>query len=1165
MYRVAAILVMLASSAALGAERTVWQIGKPDHDYSEFAFAGNYQAYAAKFGGKPVVFEVGRSDPARDWPFIQPGPVDVWSPAGGKPWTIRFTLPEEPRGIFKLCVEFADVQKQSPPRFVVAIGDRTGAFQLAAGGGDESLTNPRAGKPQKIALTLPAAFFHQGANEIRLACAEGSWVQYDAITLTGDSEGKLPPADVQSITARPTPFFLRRDGQLRRAVDVSVGLTAPASDVLLRAEAAGQTIEVPVKQLAAFGSITEEVSVPDSAGPLDVKLTATVEGRSKTATVRVPPQRKWRVYVAPSSHTDIGYTDVQPKCAERHCQNIDTAIDLIKQFPDFRWNTEVAWQAENYVHSRSGQRLADFYRYAREGKIGIQALFCNELTGLCSAEEACRLTWFAHKLSRQQGIPYLSAMISDVPTQEASLPMILANAGIRYFSSGINNDRAYNFTQMQNKCPCWWAGPDGSRVLMMYTWQYAQASQWALTESFEQSRARVLANLQQYEARADYPYDAVFLHGAVSDNQPLNAKLAEVAKQWNDRYEYPKIILSHNAEFFKYVEKKYGDKLAVYRGSAGTYWEDGAGSSARETAMNRRAHERLANGEKLLALADRIGGTHNYNAEEIYQAWRNCILYDEHTWGAYCSISEPDTAFTKAQWKIKAQFAVDADKQARAILDKGAGGLASLVQSDGPALVVFNPLSWPRTDVVQTRLPEGMGLADANVRFETTPEGVLLLVKDVPACGYRVLKLVPRAKKEARADLAPASTPDLATAPVPKLAPAATPDLALAPIPELAAAAWPLGNVIESRFYRVQFDPQTGGIVSIRDKELGQELVDPKAPFQLNQYVYVAGGNNGTRIVMNPNAPAPQLTLTGSGKASLNRRRRPGMGDSMLVTSSGPMVAKIESLVIVWDDIKRIDIANRFSKEQTYAKEAVYFAFPFAARQPTFRYEAPAAIVNANRDMLPGACLDWFTVQHFVEVEGRDATIAWATPDAPLACFQDINRGKWQTQLPLTTGHIYAYLMNNYWHTNYLAGQGGDYSFRFSITSRPKSDNVASARFGWAASNPLLGIVVKANPQGPLPEQPTSLISVDEPGVIVTGVKEADEGHGLVVRLWEITGQATTAHLRLDTHIPAAKATACNLVEEPGNPLEIQGGVISVPIRGSGLATVRIDTAGEGK
>jgi alpha-mannosidase len=44
--------------------------------------------------------------------------------------------------------------------------------------------------------------------------------------------------------------------------------------------------------------------------------------------------------------------------------------------------------------------------------------------------------------------------------------------------------------------------------------------------------------------------------------------------------------------------------------------------------------------------------------------------------------------------------------------------------------------------------------------------------------------------------------------------------------------------------------------------------------------------------------------------------------------------------------------------------------------------------------------------------------------------------------------------MNNYWHTNYKAGQGGQHTFRFSITSRAKTDNAASARFGWAVANP---------------------------------------------------------------------------------------------------------------
>jgi hypothetical protein len=298
-------------------------------------------------------------------------------------------------------------------------------------------------------------------------------------------------------------------------------------------------------------------------------------------------------------------------------------------------------------------------------------------------------------------------------------------------------------------------------------------------------------------------------------------------------------------------------------------------------------------------------------------------------------------------------------------------------------------------------------VADPQIPALTTPEFTCVRVKDVPACGYRVLKLAAQPNRSG---------------------------------PRPAA-----GNVIESRYYRVEFDPSTGGITSIRDKELNQELVDAKAPFQLNQFLYVAGGNDGTSIVMNPGYPAANLKLTASGKAALSRHAWPGVGQRMAVSASGPMVSNRSAVVQVWEDAKRIDFRNSFHKEKTYAKEAVYFTFPFASQRPTFRYEESAAIINANKDMLPGACLDWFTVQHFVEVAGGDATIAWATPDAPLVCFQDINRGKWQKELPRNNGHIYAYVMNNYWFTNYLAGQGGDYSFRFSMTSRAKTDKTASA------------------------------------------------------------------------------------------------------------------------
>jgi alpha-mannosidase len=451
---------------------------------------------------------------------------------------------------------------------------------------------------------------------------------------------------------------------------------------------------------------------------------------------------------------------------------------------------------------------------------------------------------------------------------------------------------------------------------------------------------------------------------------------------------------------------------------------------------------------------------------------------------------------TKAQWKIKSQFALDADKQSKDLQSLVLKAVASLVKTDAPSLIFLNPTSWPRP-----------GYRAGAERLEPI---------EVPSCGYRVV-----------------SVKDM-----------------VQPMVEPAD-----GAAIESRFYRVSFDQATGAITSIFDKELKRELVDPKAPYRLDQYLYVSGGE-GTRIV--ENGPEAKLAISTPEKAVLRRAKVTNYSEAMTVETSATMTPKIVTEVTVWNDVKRVDIVNRVTKTQTYKKEAVYFAFPFAAEKPTFRYEVPCGIVNANKDMLPGACLDWFTVQHFVEVEAPDVAIAWATPDAPLVCFQDINRGKWQTKLPFTNGHLYAYVMNNYWFTNYLAGQGGDFTFRFAITSRPKSDPVASAQFGWGVSNPLVAAPVEANPNGLLAAPSGSLIEIAEPNVLLIGAKKAEASDALVLRLWELTGQATTAHVRIPLLKPK-KATACNLVEEPQGDLELKDGTIAVPIKASGLATVMIE------
>ena len=76
-------------------------------------------------------------------------------------------------------------------------------------------------------------------------------------------------------------------------------------------------------------------------------------------------------------------------------------------------------------------------------------------------------------------------------------------------------------------------------------------------------------------------------------------------------------------------------------------------------------------------------------------AWQNVVLFNEHTWGSWNSISHPDADFTRNQWQTKRAFALDGDSQSRALLL----GAVERVQSNTrpvTAVQVFNTSSWKR-------------------------------------------------------------------------------------------------------------------------------------------------------------------------------------------------------------------------------------------------------------------------------------------------------------------------------------------------------------------------------------------------------------------------------------------------------------------------------------
>ena len=90
-------------------------------------------------------------------------------------------------------------------------------------------------------------------------------------------------------------------------------------------------------------------------------------------------------------------------------------------------------------------------------------------TEAMETEEFVRGYEFSSKLSRQFGFPLpIDGKMTDVPAHTWGLATMLNHAGIKFMHIGCNGGSPYPSVPDLY----WWEGPDGSRVLTMYSKDY---------------------------------------------------------------------------------------------------------------------------------------------------------------------------------------------------------------------------------------------------------------------------------------------------------------------------------------------------------------------------------------------------------------------------------------------------------------------------------------------------------------------------------------------------------------------------------------------------------------------------------------------------------------------------------------------------------------------
>jgi hypothetical protein len=880
---------------------------------------------------------------------------------------------------------------------------------------------------------------------------------------------------------QPGRFLVRaEDGSLRQLATLRVLNTGDETKAKAQVTLDGKVFAVDLGTLP-FGWSMHQIELPDIEKPAPATLLLKTDRGETQVEVAITPARKWEIYVVQHTHTDIGYTHLQTEIFKRHGDYIRQVLDFCKQTDDypegakFKWVCETSFTVQRFLETATPEQIEEFVKRVKEGRIEVAAHYLNG-TDLECAEELVRKVYYAEHVADKYGFDVVTAMNDDLNGLSWAIPSILSRCGVKYLSMGVNYTRSIPVLERPNAF--YWEAPDGSKVLAWNAEHYMFGNSMGLHDRLKLVEDKLPTYLAQLEKRG-YPYNILGfkMSGFVTDNSPPNVKPCDIIREWNAKYAYPKLIVATSREWFGRLEKEHGKDIPTYKLAWPDWWADGHASSAYETILTRETHETFFAAERFSAIAKILDSSFNYPAEQFRKTLEKIMLYDEHTWGAAQSISQPDSEETKGQWKIKASLATEPYDEARSLL-----------------------------------------------RAALTPVG-----KAAAALGPD--------RSQSRGNLPVKQAPQRATGP------------GSSPVPGSVEVS---ENKISNRFFDVTLDPVTGGIKSIFDKELKKELVDQESPYKLNQYIYEMpiGGRAVVDIGRSEPAKFERFSPT---KAEIYRGTNDPLSGSILAKTSCKNTPEIVQEVILYGYEKRIDIHNTVNKDEVLDAEGVYYAFPFNVRPFTAKTEISCAVMKPGIEQLPGSSSDWHCIQRWADFSKDDFGVTWVTLDAPLVQFSQINTGKWQKVLEMKNPAVFSWIMNNYWFTNFKASQGGKLTFRYSITThRGPCKNSEAMRFAIERANPLI--------LGAARTMELSFLQIDNPQAILLAFKQAENGEGFVLRLWNCEETPTTAKVAFP-EFKILSAHNADIVERKSEAIPHSVSSLDIPLRGYDIVTVVLDLA----
>ncbi len=858
-----------------------------------------------------------------------------------------------------------------------------------------------------------------------------------------------------------------------------------------------------------------------------------------------------QITVSGHAHLDVGWMWPYWRTRQKIAHTVSNVLELMERYPDCHYSQSqpqvLQWLKEDVpeLYARVKQRVAEG-RFEPVGAMWIEA-DCN----LTSGESLIRQIMHGMRFWQQEfAVKPRHIWLPDVFGYSAALPQIMRGCNIPIFMT-----TKISWNQF-NRMPCdtfRWRGIDGSEVLTHFITAPSLDAKTTFYSYNGPLRPSDMTGTWINYRQQDINDHLLYLCGWGDGGGGPTEEQMERMHIMADLPDFPQVHAGRVEDYFTELYQRVWEnpRLPTWVGELYLEYHRGTYTSqARIKQANRRAELFYREVELLNAWASLYGMSSRQ--EQLNQGWRLVLLNQFHDVLPGSSIRE---VYDDAE-----QVYAEAHAIGKQIYDEALAVVLQHIPAGEQDLLLLNTLAWERTDpiIVGAELASALEILNTLAWERTDPiivgaetcwinphstasalevphaqqttdwEGNTVFLLDgvrVPPCGVQVVSA--------------ASNVGTGEAQIPSTSRAAHAD-------EKTIALY-------NEYYDLRIDAQ-GEISRLYDMRAERDVLAP--------------GQTGNQLIAYEDRPldfdAWDIDLFYEEKAYPVRAVT-----SMRIIEEGPVRATIEIIrpylsssitqrISLWRNSPRIDIATEIDwhEHQTLLKAA----FPLAINSTRATYEIQFGNVERPTHRNTSWDMARFEVcaHRWIDLSEGGYGISLLN-DSKYG--HDVHDNV--VRLTLLKSGVFpdAHADEGLHRFTYsLLPHVGDWREAQSVQHAYELNVPVVCVAGQKKATSLPIVSATDISRSPI-YRGTSFIQVDCTHVIVETVKPAEDGDGLIVRLYEAHNQRGRATLTFATSILSVQE--CNLLEEPINDVSYQGNTLSFQVRPFEIKTFRLRLAPE--